>query len=105
MFLYWLALEWPGLEKEIVARRWSKLSAYCSAAVPRVFFTYRYTLLTPSVEDAGRVSKSPAVAATFWLALAKVGCSVPSWLMAAVTALAQARALAKLMVATCSVPV
>jgi hypothetical protein len=32
-----------------------------------------YTLSTPSVEGAGRVSRSVAVAATFWPALAKVG--------------------------------
>jgi hypothetical protein len=42
--------------------------------------------------------------ATFWLVLAKVGCGVPSWLMA-VAALAQARALVNLMVTSRSVSV
>jgi fatty acid desaturase len=61
-------------------------------------------LLTPSVEGAGKVSKSVAAAATFWLALAKVRCGVPSWLMAAVMALARVRALVKSMVVAHSVP-
>jgi hypothetical protein len=45
-----------------------------------------------------------AVATTFWLALAKVRCGIPSWLIAAVMALARARALVRSMVVACSVP-
>jgi hypothetical protein len=77
-----LALERPGLEMETSARRWSEPSACCSAATPRMFFVCWYTILTPSVEGTGRVSKIAAVAATFWLALGKLGYGVPSWLMA-----------------------
>jgi uncharacterized membrane protein len=47
----------------------------------------------------GKVSKSTADVATFWLALAKVGRGIPLLLMVAVTALAQAWALVKSMVA------
>jgi hypothetical protein len=57
-------------------------------ATPRMFFIYWYTLLTPSVEGAGRVSNSAMAVATFLLALGKVGCGVPSWLMATAMALA-----------------
>jgi hypothetical protein len=55
--LYQLALERPGLEMKTSARRWSELSACCSMATPRMFFICWYTLLTPSVEGTGRVSK------------------------------------------------
>jgi hypothetical protein len=34
--LYRLTLEWPGLEMETLARRWSELSACCLAATPRM---------------------------------------------------------------------
>jgi hypothetical protein len=61
-------------------------------------------LSTPSVEGAGTVSKSIVVAATFWLALGKVGCGVPSWLMVAVMALARAWALVYSMAVACSIP-
>jgi hypothetical protein len=56
------------------------------------------------VEGIGKVSKSTVAMATFWLALAKVRCGVPSWLMAA-AALAQARALVNSMVTSRSVSV
>jgi hypothetical protein len=38
--------------------------------------------------------------ATLWLALAKVGCCTPSWLMAAVMPLARAQALVRSIVMT-----
>jgi hypothetical protein len=88
-----LALKWPRLKIGPSACHWSELSAYCSAATPRMPFSYWYTLLTPSVEGTCRVSKSAPATATFWLALGKVGCGVPSWLMVAATALARAQAL------------
>jgi hypothetical protein len=50
-------------------------------ATLRIPFSYWYTMLTSSVEGAGRVSKSVTAAATFWLALGKVGCGVPLWLI------------------------
>jgi hypothetical protein len=85
-----LALEWLGIEMETLACCWRELSAYCSAATPRMSFSYWYTLPTLSVEGAGRVSKSDVATATFWLALGKVGCGVPSWLMTMDLARAQA---------------
>jgi hypothetical protein len=88
-----LALEWSRLEMEASAYRWSELSTYCSAATLKTFFNYWYTLLTPFVDCPGRVSKSAAAIATFWLALGKVAGGVPSWLMATAVALALARAL------------
>jgi hypothetical protein len=48
---------------------------YCSVAISRMSSSCRYTLLTPSVEDVGKVSKSFS---TFWLALAKVGHGIAS---------------------------
>jgi hypothetical protein len=60
-------------------------------------------LIHPTVEDAGMASKSAAMTATFWLALAKVGRGASLQLMAAAMALARARALVKLIVvARCS---
>jgi hypothetical protein len=56
-------------------------------------FSWWYTMSIPSVEGMGKVSKSVAAAAMFWLALAKVGCGIPSWLMSVAMALAQAQAL------------
>jgi hypothetical protein len=88
-----LALERPGLETETSAHRWSELSTCCLAATPRMPFSYWYTLPTLSVEGADRVTKRATTTATFWLAPGKVGCGVPSWLMATVMALARARAL------------
>jgi hypothetical protein len=73
-------------------------------ATSRLSFSYRYTLPTPSVEVAGRVSKSATVVDTFWLALTKVGCGVPSWLMVMAMALARAQAFVKSMVEARSVP-
>jgi hypothetical protein len=61
-------------------------------------------MLTLSMEGMGKVSKSKATMATFWLALAKVEHGIPSWLVVAAMALARARALVKLMVASRSVP-
>jgi hypothetical protein len=49
------------------------------------------------------VSKSAAAVATFWLAPMKVGCGASSWLMAAVMALARARALVKSIIVTHSI--
>jgi hypothetical protein len=60
-----LALEWPGFEMETSAHHWSELSPYCSVATLRMSFNCWYTLLTPSIEDAGRVSKSVAAVATY----------------------------------------
>jgi hypothetical protein len=40
------------------------------------------------VMDYGNMSRSVVATAMFWLALAKVGHCLPSWLMAAVTPLA-----------------
>jgi hypothetical protein len=93
--LYRLDLERPGLEKENISRRWSELSTCFSVATPRMSFSYWYTLPTPSVEGTSRVSKSVVATVTFWLALGKVGCAVPLWLMvtAMATALARAQAL------------
>jgi hypothetical protein len=44
----------------------------------------------PIREGVGKVSRSAAAVAMFWLALAKVGCCIPSQLMATVTSLARA---------------
>jgi hypothetical protein len=52
-------------------------------------FNWWYTLPTTLVEGVGKVSRSAATAATFWLALAKVGRGTPSQLMAVVIALAR----------------
>jgi hypothetical protein len=79
---YRLALEQLGHETEASAHLCNELSTYCSAATSRMSFNYWYTLLAPSIEDGGSVSKSAAAAATFWLALGMVVCGVPSWLMA-----------------------
>jgi hypothetical protein len=73
-------------------------------AIPRTSFRCQYTLLTPLVEGAGRVSKSAATVATFWLTLAKVGGGVSSWLMVAEMTQARARALVKSMVAARFIP-
>jgi hypothetical protein len=67
-------------------------------------FSCRYTLPTLSVQGAGRLSKSVVATAMFWLAPAKVGCGVASWLMVAAMAQAQARALVNSMVVTHSIP-
>jgi hypothetical protein len=99
-----LDLERPRLETETSAHPWSELSTYYVAAMPRMPFSWQYTLSTPSVEDAGRVSKSAAVVATLRLAQAKVGRGIPSWLIAAETALARARALVRSMVVARSAP-
>jgi hypothetical protein len=56
--------------------------------MPRMSFSWWYTLSTSSVEGVGKVSRSAATVATFWLALANTGCYIPSWLMAAATSLA-----------------
>jgi hypothetical protein len=60
-------------------------------AMLRTSFGWWYILSTPSVKGAGKVSRSTTAVATFWLALAKARHCVPSWLMAAVTSLAQAQ--------------
>jgi hypothetical protein len=104
MVLCWLASEWPGLKTENSAHCWSKLSAYYSVAMPRKSFSWQYTMPTSLVEGADKVSKSATTASKFWLALAKVGRGVSSWLVAAVIALARAWALVKLMVVARSVP-
>jgi hypothetical protein len=78
---------------ETSVRIWSESFAYCSVATLRMAFNYWYTFLAPSVEGAGRVSKSVVAATTFWLALGKVVCGVPLWLMAIAMALTQARAV------------
>jgi hypothetical protein len=100
-----LALERPGLEMKTSACCWSELSACCSAATLRMSFSRWYTLPTPSVEGSDRVSKSAAAVATFWLALVKVGCGIPSWLMAATMTLARAWALVKSMVVAHSISI
>jgi hypothetical protein len=67
---------------EASTRLWSELSACCLAATLRMSFNYWYTSLALSTKGAGKVSKSDAATATFWLALGKVVCGVPSLLMA-----------------------
>jgi hypothetical protein len=99
-----LALERSKLKTETSAHHWSELSTCYLAATSRMFFNKWYTLLTPSVEGTGELSKSVAAVATFWLAQAKVGCCIPSWLMVAVTGLARAQDLVMSMVAARSVP-
>jgi hypothetical protein len=86
--VYQLALKWPRLEMKNSGHRSSELSACCSTAMLMMSFSCWYTLLTLSMEGMGRVSKSAAVAAMLWIALGKVGCGVPSWLMAMTMALA-----------------
>jgi hypothetical protein len=90
--LYRLALECLWLEMEASTCVWSGLYACCSAATLRMFFKCWYTLLAPSAEGAGRVSKSVAATATFWLAMGKVVCGVPLGLMVMATALTWAQA-------------
>jgi hypothetical protein len=87
MVLCRLVLEWLRLETEAYACLCSELSACCSAATPRMSFNYWYTLLAPSVEGTGRVSKSTTAVATCWLSLGNMVCGIPSWLMAIATAL------------------
>jgi hypothetical protein len=62
-----------GGKIEASTRCCRELSTCYAAAVSRMLFSHRYTMPTPSVEDAGNVSRSAAVAATFWLALVKEG--------------------------------
>jgi hypothetical protein len=59
-------------------------------ATPRMSSSYWYTLPNPSLEGVGIVTKIAVVVASFWLALGKVGCGIPSWLMAMTTALTRA---------------
>jgi hypothetical protein len=61
---------WMGVKTEASSLCCNELSAYCAVAVPRMFFSHWYTSPTPSVEGVGNVSKSAAITATFWLALA-----------------------------------
>jgi hypothetical protein len=68
---------------ETSSHRCCELSDYFYVATPSMSFSYWYTLPTPHVGGTGRVAKSVVVVATFWLALAKVGCGIPSWLMVA----------------------
>jgi hypothetical protein len=68
---YQLALERPGVKTETSAQRWRELSTCYAEAMPRMSFCWWYTLSTPSVEGVGKVSRSAATAATFYLALAK----------------------------------
>jgi hypothetical protein len=67
------------LRHEIETPAWHRreLSAFWVAAMPRMSFSWWYTLSTPSVEGVGNMSKSAAVAATFWMALTKAGCCLP----------------------------
>jgi hypothetical protein len=75
----WPALEWPGIKTETSAQRWRKFSTFYAAAVPRISFSWRYTLSTPSVKGVGKVSRSVAAVATFWLRPLTVdGGGVPS---------------------------
>jgi hypothetical protein len=87
VILYRLALEWPGLEVETSASHGSELFAFCVVAMPRMSFSWRYTLYTPLTRGMSRVSKSAATVATILLSLAKVGHDTPSWLLAAAMAL------------------
>jgi hypothetical protein len=64
-----LALEQPGFDMETSADRWSELYACYMAATSRIFINCWYTLLILFVEGAGRVSKSAAAVAMFWLTL------------------------------------
>jgi hypothetical protein len=90
VILHHTSLERLRPEIENTARRWMEPSACCAAVMPRISFSWRYTLPTPSVEGSGKVSRSVAVAATFWLALVKVGHGAPSRLMVVATSLALA---------------
>jgi hypothetical protein len=65
--------ERPRVDTETSARCCKELSTSCMVAVSRIPFSCRYTLSTPSVKGADGVSRSAAAAATFWLALKKVG--------------------------------
>jgi hypothetical protein len=98
-----LALESPRLEIETSAHRWSEISAYCTVVTPRMSFSWPYTLSTPLPKGAGKVSRSAAATAMFWLALMKVGHGTPSRLMAATMALARAQALVRSTVTTRSI--
>jgi hypothetical protein len=71
--------------------------------MPKMSFTCRYTLSTPSVDCASRASKSTATAVTFWLALVKVGHCPSSWLMVVIMSLPQVRALVTSTVAAYSI--
>jgi hypothetical protein len=86
----WPALEWPELEIKTLAWGWRDISACYMEAMPRMSFSWSYTLPTSLAEGAGKVSRSTTTAAMFWLALAKVGHCAPSWLMAVTTSLDQA---------------
>jgi hypothetical protein len=81
-------LKQPRLRTETRAQCWRELSAYCSVAMARISLNWQYTLSTPSTEGGGNVSRSMAVAATCWLALAKVGRCLPLPLVAGATPLA-----------------
>jgi hypothetical protein len=88
------ALRKPGEEGSAVyshsnmARGGRELSACCAVAMSRMSFSWWSTLSIPSVEGAGKVSRRVAVAATFWLALAKAVRCLHSWLMTAAKSLA-----------------
>jgi hypothetical protein len=56
---------------EASARCCKELSAYCAAMVLRMSFSCSYTLSTPSVEGAAKVSSSAVMIAKFWMALVK----------------------------------
>jgi hypothetical protein len=47
------------------------------AAMPRISINWQHILFTPLAEGVGKVSRSTVVAATFWLALVKVGYCAP----------------------------
>jgi hypothetical protein len=69
-----LALERSGLEVEfLVWRHWAHST---SAVVVMVMISPSWwcNLSTQSVEGGGNLSRSVAVVAMFWLALAKAGC-------------------------------
>jgi hypothetical protein len=66
-------LSWMVVKIEALTRCYKKLSACSATVVLTMFFSHWYTSLTPSMEGMCMVSRSAAAAATFWLALAKVG--------------------------------
>jgi hypothetical protein len=65
--------------------------AYFTAMMLRISPSWWYNLFTSSTEGGGNMSRSVAIVATFWLALAKVGRYPSLQLMAGVIPLAWAR--------------
>jgi hypothetical protein len=91
----WSALERLGIRTETPAQCHRELSACFAVVMPRMSFSVRYTLSTPSAEGVGKVSRSAAATAMFWLTLAKVGRGLPLLFMVAAMSLAWPRTVAR----------